>query len=295
MDFDAIVLAGGRSSRLGGEPKAALSFEGRSLVSRTLDAAADARRSVVVGDASALVLPAGVRLTREEPAFGGPAAAIAAGLAALAGPGSGEYTLVLACDMPGIGLALPPLLESAGRAADGAIAVDSVGHPQYLAGVYRTASLAAAVERHGAGLANLSVFALLAGLDLERTPVPDGSTRDVDTWADAARFGIVAAANPESKETTMADQDDEKTAALAEWSRRLTAELDIGGLEVDVDAVLALAGTAAHAVMRPAAPLTTFIVGYAAGIAAAGGEVSPRDAFVRAAAAAASLAQSDDR
>jgi hypothetical protein len=47
--------------------------------------------------------------------------------------------------------------------------------------------------------------------------------------------------------------------------------------------------------MRPAAPLTTFIVGYAAGIAAAGGEVSPRDAFVRAAAAAASLAQSDDR
>jgi uncharacterized protein DUF6457 len=35
--------------------------------------------------------------------------------------------------------------------------------------------------------------------------------------------------------------------------------------------VLAVAGVAAHAVMRPAAPITTYLAGYAAGVAAAGG------------------------
>jgi hypothetical protein len=39
-----------------------------------------------------------------------------------------------------------------------------------------------------------------------------------------------------------------------------------------VKAVLGLAGVAAHRVVRPAAPLTTYLVGYAAGRAAAGGE-----------------------
>ncbi|HAM26270.1 MAG TPA: molybdopterin-guanine dinucleotide biosynthesis protein MobA [Microbacteriaceae bacterium] len=296
MNFDAIVLAGGRSARLGGEPKAALRYEGRSLLSLTLDAAADAKRTVVVGDASALVVPVGVLVARERPAFAGPAAAIAAGLVALAGASPSDYTLVLACDMPGIANAVPPLLERAGHAADGAIALDSAGHPQYLAGIYRTASLAAAVRNHAAGLENLSVRALLAGLELAHAPVPLGSTSDVDTWADVARFGIPAAPGSQSKETNMASQDDEeKMAALAEWSRSLSVELGVAGAEVDIDAVLTLAGTVAHAVMRPAAPLTTFIVGYAAGLAAADGKITPRAAFERAASAAVALARSDDR
>ncbi|MFD1214070.1 molybdenum cofactor guanylyltransferase, partial [Arthrobacter sp. GCM10027362] len=46
---DAVVLAGGRSSRLGGVPKALLEFEGRTLLRRTLDALSGARRIAVVG------------------------------------------------------------------------------------------------------------------------------------------------------------------------------------------------------------------------------------------------------
>ncbi|TXN32071.1 NTP transferase domain-containing protein [Lacisediminihabitans profunda] len=294
MNFDAIVLAGGRSSRLGGEPKAALRIGDRALLTVTLDAAAGARRTVVVGDPAVLVVPAGALVVRESPAFAGPAAAIAAGLAAL-GDDCSDYLLVLACDMPAIAGAVPPLLERAGHAVDGAIAVDETGSPQYLAAVYRTASLAAAVRSHASRLENLSVRALLAGLDLARTTVPPGSTSDVDTWTDAARFGIDTPASP-PKETPMpAQDDDEKMAALTRWSSRLSVELGVDGIDVDLDAVLALAGTVAHEVMRPAAPLTTYIVGYAAGLAAAGGSITPRAAFERAAAAADALARSDDR
>ena len=81
---------------------------------------------------------------------------------------------------------------------------------------------------------------------------------------------------------TPADPPVETAALLADWSARLSAELGITGFDVDVDAVLGLAGVAAHAVVRPAAPLTTFLVGYAAGIAAADPSVSPQDAFRRA-------------
>lgn len=66
--------------------------------------------------------------------------------------------------------------------------------------------------------------------------------------------------------------DDEKATTLEAWAARLADELGVEGLELDIDAILDLAGEAAHAVLRPAAPLTTFLVGYAAGRAVASGE-----------------------
>lgn len=56
---------------------------------------------------------------------------------------------------------------------------------------------------------------------------------------------------------------------LQEWTAALKADLFID-LEVDRALLLALAGDAAHGVARPAAPLTTFLVGYAAGQAGGG-------------------------
>jgi Domain of unknown function (DUF6457) len=53
---------------------------------------------------------------------------------------------------------------------------------------------------------------------------------------------------------------------LAQWLARLCAELAIDPGLVDVTAVLDLARDAAHAVARPAAPLTAFVVGLAAGL-----------------------------
>lgn len=79
--------------------------------------------------------------------------------------------------------------------------------------------------------------------------------------------------NAPHDQATQQERDDED-ARLAEWCARLADALSINGLEVDLNAVLGLAGRAAHAVVRPAAPLTTFVVGYAAGLAATAGESS---------------------
>jgi hypothetical protein len=64
---------------------------------------------------------------------------------------------------------------------------------------------------------------------------------------------------------------DETDGILADWSNEVRAAL---GIEADVDirSVLGLAGVVAHSVVRPAAPLTTDLVGVAAGRAAALGE-----------------------
>lgn len=58
---------------------------------------------------------------------------------------------------------------------------------------------------------------------------------------------------------------------LDEWIASVKAEL---GIDLDVDTVhlLDLARDAAHGVARPAAPLTTFLVGYAAAQAGGGTE-----------------------
>jgi hypothetical protein len=53
--------------------------------------------------------------------------------------------------------------------------------------------------------------------------------------------------------------------SLTIWSEQLCDALGID-LDVEIDAVLDLARDAAHQVERPAAPLTTFLVGYAAGL-----------------------------
>ena len=59
---------------------------------------------------------------------------------------------------------------------------------------------------------------------------------------------------------------------LEEWCRALLQAYKLEDVQVDVNAVLALAGVAAHAVVRPAAPLTTFIAGFAAGLASGSGQ-----------------------
>jgi molybdopterin-guanine dinucleotide biosynthesis protein A len=199
--FDALILAGGRSSRLGGVPKQNLQFQGASLLQHSLAAAAGARRIVVVGLPG--MMPEGILSCREQPGFAGPAAAISAGLDTLAGAGAdSEYTLVLACDMPLVADAVSVLLavmaagEHAG--ADAILARTEDGTPdgrlQPLAGFYRTSALKKSVQDLAAkeALINGSVRSLLASLDVQLVSVPAASTADVDTWDDAAALGIAA-------------------------------------------------------------------------------------------------------
>ena len=198
MLLDAIVLAGGRSSRLGSVAKGELVYEQQTLLRRTVAAVSTASRTVVVGEVAGAAAPDGVLVTREDPPFGGPVAGIAAGLATLAEAARvpSEYTVVLACDMPHIARATAGLLGALRPHddADGAIAVDHEGRLQPLAAVYRTAALADAVERarQTGRLHGLPVFRLIDGMNLTPVAVPRGSTDDIDTWEDAAAFGIGA-------------------------------------------------------------------------------------------------------
>jgi Domain of unknown function (DUF6457) len=52
---------------------------------------------------------------------------------------------------------------------------------------------------------------------------------------------------------------------LPEWSSELSRELGVE-LELDIKAILDVARDAAHRIERPAAPVTTFLVGYAAAL-----------------------------
>lgn len=353
MLFDAIVLAGGRSSRLGGESKSELEFKGISLLEHTLAAASGARRIVVVGPAGRL--PPEILHTRESPAYAGPAAAIAAGLRALDSPRHtvAPTILVLACDMPRVAAAVSALLDArdptpngrggaapvdpapvdpapvdpaavvsapAGSGRDGLLALDA-GRLQYLVALYDAAALHSAIALNSDNLVNLSVRSLVSSLDLGSVAVADRSTSDIDTRSDAAAFGIVTrgdsakpidpataaaeASTSTSESDTMAKLDDAaaphdaqaaptaedaRMETLLDWATQLSAELGLADAPVDIDAILSLAGIAAHAVLRPAAPLTTYIVGYSAGLAAAAGVVSPADAFTSAAESAIALA-----
>lgn len=207
--FNAIILAGGRSSRLGGVPKAELRIDGQTLLERTLGTVRQARSVAIAGpaqlEAALHAVPPHCFFVREEPAFAGPAAAVGAAVTALYGtdtagsaepvPGAGDpappWTLVLACDMPDAGGAVRALLaEAAGEAGQSIMAKDSSGSLQPLAALYRTGDLRTAVGGQPGSLENLSMFRLLARVQWREVAVPEGSTADVDTWADAGKWGI---------------------------------------------------------------------------------------------------------
>jgi len=193
LDYAAIVLAGGRSSRLGGTDKAGLAHDGQRLVDGVLDAVRDARTRVVVGDGP---VPPGVLLTQETPRYAGPAAAVAAGLhVALGVTVVAPWIVLLACDLPGVRDGIPALLAAASRteqAPDAGSKVgwclrDESGRLQWLFAVVRTASLQRAVEALG-DPADRSMGRLLGGLDLGGLPAPAAVTADIDTWEDADRW-----------------------------------------------------------------------------------------------------------
>ncbi|MEU7132801.1 NTP transferase domain-containing protein [Streptomyces sp. NPDC046261] len=261
--YDAVVLAGGAARRLGGADKPAVRVGGRSLLDRVLGACGDAGRTVVVGPRRPTVRP--VTWAREEPPGGGPLAGLAAGLRHV----RAERVLVLSADLPFLGAdvvgALLAGLEGSEGAegtvpsdggpagaggVDGVVIVDGDGREQPLVGAYRVEpllrELGLLVAEYGT-LSGLPLRLLTTELTLGRLH-HDTASFDCDTWEDigTARARI---------------RDD--GSVLDEWIAAAKAEL---GVELDVDTagLLDLARDAAHGVARPAAPLTTFLVGYAA-------------------------------
>ena len=214
----AIVLVGGRARRLGGAAKPLLEVGGATPWQRTLAALAErgAAPVVAVGPAldgassagassdsassgggdglSAMAAPA-VTWVREDPPFGGPVAAIAAGLPALAGT---EWVLLLAGDLVHPGDVVRRLHDAVAQAGARdvkstvgddlakAVVFRAGDRAQWLAGAYRVeavrAALAAIGEPSGA-----AAHRLLGGLPVRWIPDEDGITADIDTPADLER------------------------------------------------------------------------------------------------------------
>lgn len=302
---DAVVLAGGAARRLGGVDKPGVRVGGRPLLDRVLAACAGARRTVVVGDPRPTVRP--VRWTREERARSGPLAALDAGVTALlpstdadtatdratdtatgmetdgATDGAPEVLLALSADLPFLDDATVRRLLAALDAApdaEAALFTDPEGRDQPLVAAYRTAPLRRALDgirRAHQGLDDLPLRLLGERLRPVRVPAdPEEplASFDCDTWEDIA---------------TARARIRDHGAVLDEWITAVKTELGID-LDVDTGVLLDLARDAAHGVARPAAPLTTFLVGYAAAKAAGDG-TAPAEAVAEASRKAAALAQ----
>ena len=174
MTFDAIVLCGGSSTRLG-DDKALVEVGGATLLDRALDAVAGAQVTIAVGprrDTARSVV-----WTIEDPAGGGPVAGIAAGLDLT----KSELVVVLGVDFPFVDAArVTSVVGSVGR-HDGAILRDATGRHQFLIGAYRSDPLRKAIGARDPN--GMAVKELIAGMDIVVLDDPR-STFDVDTRDD---------------------------------------------------------------------------------------------------------------
>lgn len=243
-------------------------------------------------------VPPRARVTREEPPGSGPLAGIGAGLDLIATP----MVCVLAADMP---FAVPVLANAATRLAtaaadhadpttsptrppsrsatflpesreersipggragqratadpadvDAVVPVDPGGFAQPLCAAYRTDALRRALAALQP-LPGRPVRDLLPLLRVMEWSVPAAELADVDTEQD-----LVAARARAAEEGT----------DMQEWVDAVRAALGLD-VTIDIDAVLDAARDAAHAVARPAAPVTTYLLG-----AAVAGGADPKQA-----------------
>ncbi|OJU93562.1 MAG: hypothetical protein BGO23_13010 [Solirubrobacterales bacterium 67-14] len=172
----AVILAGGRGSRLGGREKGDIRLGDRRLIDIVVSAAREhgCEEVVVAGDIEA----AGAVTVREDPPFGGPAAGLAAALPLA----ESEWVLVLACDLPHARLLCHLLFESfrgVDPGIDGLVALYE-NRIQWLAGLYRRRSVEAALARLG-DAADASMRDLFGGLELREVQDPEGLSKDIDT------------------------------------------------------------------------------------------------------------------
>jgi molybdopterin-guanine dinucleotide biosynthesis protein A len=178
MTWAAVILAGGRASRLGGTDKASLEHRGSTLLENALAAVEGAAETVVVGPE--VMTSRQVRFTRESPPGSGPLAGLVAGVGVLGG--THEQVVVLAVDMPYVDAATITRLRAAAEGADAAWLTDGDGRRQ-LAGVVRPSLVPAPADAEGAPMRLL----MTAGRVRDVAAVAREAD-DVDSWDDLARL-----------------------------------------------------------------------------------------------------------
>jgi molybdopterin-guanine dinucleotide biosynthesis protein A len=184
-----VILAGGKSRRMGGSPKALLPFGGRPLIEHI----AETLRSVlpgclVVTNTPELYRFLGLPMVGDVFPEGGSLGGIYSGLRAA----PGEAALCVACDMPF--LSAPLVAYLAGRAAEADVVIpEAAGELQTLHAVYGKACLPAMERRLVAG--QLKIIGFFDDVRVLRVPtdavarfaVPTLAFMNLNTPEDLAR------------------------------------------------------------------------------------------------------------
>jgi molybdopterin-guanine dinucleotide biosynthesis protein A len=147
------------------------------------------------------------------------------------------------------------------KAPEALIPLDANRHAQPLCASYSTAALRRAAvtlgSGHNASMRNMLTLIRVSEVQLKASDQP--KLFDIDTRDDLARSRQAIMAHvgggtslPNTGGTNM----------LNDWAAAAASELDLD-TDVDVDLILDVAKDAAHGVARPAAPLTTYLLGYA--------------------------------
>ena len=234
-NIDTLILAGGKSTRLDYVDKLDLKINNEKILDLVIQNGIN--NIYVVGDKR----PTKINVTwiNDLVKNGGPGVGVWSGLQEI----NSEYVLILAGDQPFIGHYVTELCQKA--VGNGSWLVNSEGMGNPLASCVKVSALKSSLEETGG--VNVSLRQILGKMDLVPITVTDEVVQDLDTWADVAKV------MRESGNMTDA------------WIKNIAKKLDLNHEVLDVEKILDLTRDVAHNVERKVAPLTTFLLGYAAG------------------------------
>lgn len=238
--IDSIIVAGGKATRIGSIDKTMLpiGLGGKALLEEVVLSCPG--RVFVVG-APREIEPKVIWVDDLVEA-GGPAAGIWAGLQKV----ESDYVFISAGDQQLTREVVSQICQQAiGHEGAWAVRADGTGQP--LLACIRTDLLRGLLaETQGV---NASPLRLIQTLEMVSVKVDEGQVQDVDTWQDVQKL---------IKEQSMSE-------VTPVWLKQVAAILGIPEADVPVDALLDLTREVAHNVERKSAPLTTYLIGLAAG------------------------------
>ena len=241
---DSIIVAGGKATRMGGLDKAMLplGLSGKTLLEDIIKSCPG--KVYVVGNPREIGIDgAEVTWVPDLNPDGGPAAGLWSGLISV----TSEYVFISAADQT-LSSETVSALISAALGSDGAWAIRSDGSGQPLCACVRT-DLLRELLAPTQGI-NQSPLRLLSSLKMVGVEVNPDQVVDFDTWQDVAK--AVKGSEAMDQITQM-------------WMARVATLLNVDQHDVLISELLDLTREVAHGVERKSAPLTTFLLGYAAG------------------------------